>query len=146
MMHPEVKVSMRLPPFIPATQVYEKKHPNEARWKVQGLRVPSKEERARIYKEERVVGPQPYPGQASMYESFLQTYDPKSKERAMLASGKNNKKRGVDARKTKGTGGNTAKTDEDEEGDGSNGAPDNGLMSLDAFVATKRRKTRKTKA
>jgi hypothetical protein len=134
MLHPEVKVSMRLPPFIPATQVFEKKHPNEARWKVQGLRVPSKEERERIYRDERVVGPQPYPGQASMYECFLQTYDPKSKERAMLSS---SKKRTI-SRKTKGT------KDEDKTEVSSEPSKD-GLVSLDAFVATKRRKTRKTK-
>lgn len=136
MTHPEVKVAMRLPPFIPATQVYEKKHPNEARWRVQGLRVPSKEERERIYKEERVVGPQPYPGQASMYECFLQTYDPKSKERGMLSS---TKKRSASRKpKTK-----AAAVQEQKEEEGNE--TEDGIMSLDAFVATKKRKVRKTK-
>ena len=141
MMHPEVKVSMRLPPFIPATQVFEKKHPNEARWKVHGLRVPSLEERARIYRDERVVGPQPYPGQASMYESFLQTYDPKTKERAMLASGK---KRSTASRKTKTTKTPQGDTGSPVQAESPEESKD-GLVSLDAFVATKRRKPRKTK-
>lgn len=78
MTHPEMSVNIRLPPFIPSTMVFEKKHPNESRWKVQGLRVPDKKERDRIYREERVVGPQPYPGQVSMYEKVFASYYPKA--------------------------------------------------------------------
>lgn len=78
MTHPEMAVNIRLPPFIPSTMVFEKKHPNESRWKVQGLRVPDKKERDRIYREERVVGSQPYPGQVSMYEKVFTNYYPKA--------------------------------------------------------------------
>jgi len=148
MMHPEVKVNMRLPPFIPATQVFEKKHPNEARWKVQGLRVPPKEERDRIFKEERVVGPQPYPGQASMYECFLQNYDPKSKERSMLSS---SRKRATGAsRKTKASRSASRPCDDpgsEAEKRVRSSSPvcsKDGTLSLDSFVATKRKKTRKS--
>lgn len=80
MMHPEIRVNERLPPFIPVTVFFEKTHKNEARWQVRGLRLPPKEEVDRIYREDRVVGPKPYPGQAAMYEAFLQNYDVHSKD------------------------------------------------------------------
>ncbi|MEC7693788.1 MAG: hypothetical protein VX446_05315 [Bacteroidota bacterium] len=80
MMHPEIRVTTRVPPFVPSTVVFEKAHPNQARWQVRGLRVPNAEEVERIYREERVVGPVPYPGEAAMYEKYLADYDIKSKD------------------------------------------------------------------
>ncbi len=78
MCDPDLTVCERLQPFIPSTIVFEKKHSNQARWHVRGIRLPTKDEVERIYKEERVVGPQPFPGQTALYERYYQAYETKS--------------------------------------------------------------------
>ena len=74
----DMTVAERLKPFIPATIVFEKKHSNQARWNVRGIRIPTQEEVDRIYKEERVVGTQPFPGQTPIYERYYKAYESKS--------------------------------------------------------------------
>lgn len=74
----DMTVAERLKPFIPATIVFEKKHSNQARWNVRGIRIPTQEEVDRIYKEERVVGAQPFPGQTPIYERYYKAYESKS--------------------------------------------------------------------
>lgn len=81
----DMTVAERLKPFIPATIVFEKKHSNQARWNVRGIRIPTQEEVDRIYKEERVVGSQPFSGQTPIYERYYKAYESKS---AALRSGK----------------------------------------------------------
>lgn len=115
MMHPEVRVSTRRPPFVPSTVVFEKAHPNQARWQVRGLRVPTAKEVERIYREERVVGPVPYPGEAAMYERYLADYDIRSKDYVLQskASGGNG---GNDGKATAKTATGVAESKSSSEG------------------------------
>ena len=73
--HPGNKVRMALPPFIPAMVVFERISDNSHMWKVRGLRILKEDEREKICNEEKVTAPQPYPGQVSLYDKFLESYN-----------------------------------------------------------------------
>lgn len=73
--HPGNQVRMALPPFIPAMIVFERIADNSHMWKVRGLRILKEDEREKICNEEKVTAPQPYPGQASLYDKFLESYN-----------------------------------------------------------------------
>lgn len=73
--HPGNQVRMAMPPFIPAMVVFERIADNSHMWKVRGLRILEEDEREKICSEEKVTAPQPYPGQASLYDKFLESYN-----------------------------------------------------------------------
>lgn len=62
----------RLPPFIPATVMFERQKTNDGLWSVRGLRVPTSEVSERIYVEEHADGTVPYPGKPSLYDKFFE--------------------------------------------------------------------------
>ena len=72
--HPGNQVRMAMPPFIQAMIVFERISDNSHMWKVRGLRILDDREKEKICSEERVVAPQPYPSQASLYDKFLESY------------------------------------------------------------------------